>query len=139
MAVKNCPNTTHLTLNLRSKFNFWSIYIVWVRKLKYPAVVWYEFLLGIAMSMPRFRATNALKSLLLRALGAKVGARVVYYPGVRIMPAHGITIGDDVDLAWDVIVTTSGQVEIGNRVLIGYRTIIISANHTIPPAPARIF
>ena len=40
---------------------------------------------------------------------------------------------DNVDLAKDVIITTSGGVSIGERTLIGYRTQIISADHTIPP------
>lgn len=50
-----------------------------------------------------------------------------------------IKLGDHVDLAWGVIITTSGGVEIGDRTLIGYRTMISSANHIIPPKPEKIF
>jgi acetyltransferase-like isoleucine patch superfamily enzyme len=48
-------------------------------------------------------------------------------------------IGNHVDLAWGVLITTSGGVEIGDRTLVGYRTLILSANHNIPPRPGTIF
>ena len=41
-------------------------------------------------------------------------------------------IEDEVDLAKDVLITTSGGVFIGKRTLVGYRTQILSSNHTIP-------
>ena len=50
-----------------------------------------------------------------------------------------IKIGDHVDFAWGVIVTTGGEVEIGDRTLIGYRTQILSGNHVIPENRGRIF
>lgn len=80
-----------------------------------------------------------LKSSLLRILKSKVGKRVVFYPGLKINPLSNISIGDDVDLAWNVIITTSGGVEIGDRVLIGYGTTVISSNHIIPDRSKRIF
>ncbi|MBS4016793.1 MAG: acyltransferase [Dechloromonas sp.] len=55
------------------------------------------------------------------------------------MPGRGLLVGDDVDFALGVIVTTSGGVEIGDRVLIGYRTQILSANHRVPDGMERIF
>ncbi len=109
------------------------------KKAKYVAVVWYELVLSLVMALPRFRLMNFLKSMVLTMLGAKVGKRIVYYPGVKIVPAHGITIGDDVDFAWGVIVTASGEVVIGDRVLIGYQTLILSSNHCIPTHPDHIF
>lgn len=80
-----------------------------------------------------------MKSSFLRMLGARVGARVVFYPGVWIAPPSGLTLGNDVDLALGVLITTGGGVAIGDRTLIGYRTQILSANHSIPKRPARIF
>lgn len=65
--------------------------------------------------------------------GAKFGKRVSIYPGVWISPGRNLVVGDDVDLAKDVLITTTGGVEIGDRTLIGYRTQILSSNHTIPP------
>lgn len=50
-----------------------------------------------------------------------------------------ISIGDEVNFAKDVIVTTGGGVKIGNRVLIGYRTQILSTNHNIPENKGKIF
>lgn len=90
-------------------------------------------------ALPRYRLLNSLKSFFLRCLKAKIGRRVVYYPGVWITPARNLTIGNDVDLALDVLITTSGGVFIGDRTLVGYRTQIISGNHIIPGDKAPIF
>lgn len=80
-----------------------------------------------------------IKGFFLRAMGATVGERVVIYPGVWIAPGRNLVLGDDVDIAKDVIITTSGGVEIGCRTLIGYRSQILSSNHAIPPAGEPIF
>lgn len=108
--------------------------------VRYAVVVWYETIMRALFALPRFRLLNGMKSIFLRAAGARVGGRVVYYPGVWISaPVRGLEIGDDVDLAYGVLITTPGGVSIGARTLVGYRTQILSANHVIPPAPGRIF
>ncbi len=71
--------------------------------------------------------------------GAKIGARATFYPGVWIAPGRNLVVGDDVDFALGVLVTTSGGVKIGDRTLIGYRAQVISANHRIPEGGGRIF
>jgi acetyltransferase-like isoleucine patch superfamily enzyme len=71
-------------------------------------------------------------------MGARIGKGVVFYPGVWIVPGRNLVIEDDVDLAKDIIITTSGGVFIGARTLIGYRTQIFSSNHEIPPIGQRI-
>ena len=110
-----------------------------MRRLRYDLVVAYECLLAPFFWLPRFRLCNSLKSFVLRRLGARVGKRVVYYPGVWIMTGRNFVLGDDVDLAKDVIITTGGGVSIGDRTLVGYRTQILSRNHVIPPVGDRIF
>jgi acetyltransferase-like isoleucine patch superfamily enzyme len=92
----------------------------------------------ILFALPRFRFLNFLKAVFLRLNGAKIGKRVVFYPGVWFAPGRHLTIGDDVDLALDVVITTQGGVTIGSRTLIGYRSQLLSANHNIPPIPDRI-
>ena len=82
---------------------------------------------------------NVIKASFLILVGAQVGRRVVFYPGVWIIPGSNLVLGDDVDLALDVIITTSGGVMIGDRTLIGYRTQILSSNHNIPPKLGKIF
>jgi acetyltransferase-like isoleucine patch superfamily enzyme len=72
-------------------------------------------------------------------MGAKVGKRAIFYPGVWIEPGRQLIVGDDVDFSLDVFVDSLGGVRIGDRVLIGYRTYILSSNHTIPPRGERIF
>jgi acetyltransferase-like isoleucine patch superfamily enzyme len=99
----------------------------------------YEILMKTLFLMPRGLGLSFLKALLLKSVGAKVGKRITIYPGVWVFPGKGLTIGDDVDLALDVIITTNGEVFIGNRVLIGYRVQILSQNHNIPEMHGRIF
>lgn len=93
----------------------------------------------LIFAMPRFVTCNKVKALFLRVLGAKVGRRCTFYPGVWIMTGRNLTLGDDVDLALEVLVTTPGGVYIGDRALIGYRTQIISGNHRVPERNEQIF
>lgn len=95
--------------------------------------------MAILFALPRFRLFGLFKATLLRFAGARVGKGVTFYPGVWIMPGKGLVLGDDVDLALGVLLTTLGGVTIGDRVLVGYRTQILSSNHRIPPGTGRIF
>lgn len=99
----------------------------------------YETLMQFLFALPRFRFLSYLKSVFLCLVGAKIGKRVVFYPGVWICTGRNLIVGDDVDFAKDVLVTTDGGVSIGDRVLIGYRTQILSSNHNVPPKSERIF
>lgn len=101
--------------------------------------VGWEAVMRIVFSLPRFLIFNLLKSNCLRMMGAKVGDRVNYYPGVWITPVKNLKIGDDVNLALEVIITTAGGVTIGDRTMVGYRTMILSGNHAIPDRSKRIF
>lgn len=101
-------------------------------------VISYEMVMNILMSLPRFAPFLFLKINLLRLMGAKIGKGVVIYPGVWITPGTNLVIEDDVDLAKDVIITTRGGVHIGARTLIGYRSQLLSANHSIPTRGERI-
>lgn len=103
------------------------------------AVCSYESLSFLIFSLPRHKLFNFIKSNYLRVQGASVGKNITYYPGIKINPGFNIKLGSDVDLAWGVIITTKGGVEIGDRSLIGYRTQIISANHIIPQNREKIF
>lgn len=100
-------------------------------------VVTYETVMSIIFSLPRYVLLNKLKRAFLLLVGAKVGQDVVFYPGIWITPGFNLTIGDEVDLAKDILITTGGGVKIGNRTLVGYRTQILSANHAIPPIGER--
>jgi len=89
--------------------------------------------MSFIFSLPRFRLFIFFKVFFLRIMGAKIGKGVFIYPGVWIIPGKNLEIGNYVDLAKDVIITTGGGVSIGDRSLIGYRTQILSTNHSIPP------
>lgn len=109
-----------------------------IAEVKSFLVVSYEFVMTVLFWLPRYRFCMFLKSSLLRLMGARIGKGVIIYPGVWITPGRNLVIEDDVDLAKDVLITTSGGVHIGKRALIGYRTEILSANHFIPPIGERI-
>lgn len=99
----------------------------------------FELSLKFVFSFPRGMGASYIKSLILRMAGAKVGKRVTIYSGVWVFPGRNLILGDDVDLALDVLITTNGGVEIGDRSMIGYRTQILSQNHIIPENRERIF
>lgn len=108
-------------------------------KIKNFLVCSYESLSFLVFLLPRHKLFNIVKSNYLRIQGAKIGNGITFYPGITINPARNITIGNFVDLAWGVLITTVGGVEIGERTLIGYRSQILSANHVIPPNRGKIF
>jgi len=98
-----------------------------------------ELMMTIIFSLPRHKVFSYIKKVFLMIMGATIGNRVVIYPGVWIDNGRNLVVGDDVDLALDVIVTTKGGVEIGDRTLVGYRTQILSVNHKIPNREEKIF
>jgi len=99
----------------------------------------FEMVSAIVFILPRHKLFNIVKSNFLRLLSAKIGKNITYYPGIKISPGTHLTLGNHVDLAWGVLITTAGGVEIGDRTLIGYNTMIFSANHVIPPGIDKIF
>ena len=107
--------------------------------LKPFVVVSYEAVQQLLFLLPRYRTLNFIKALFLRLNGASIGKRCTFYPGVWIAPGKNLFLGDDVDLAMGVLITTSGGVEIGDRTLIGYRAQIISANHSVLKGRGNIF
>jgi putative colanic acid biosynthesis acetyltransferase WcaF len=109
------------------------------KSIKNFLVCTYEFISFLIFALPRHKLFNFIKSNYMRVQGAKIGKGITYYPGIRINPCKKIILGNQVDLAWGVIITTGGGVEIGDRTFIGYRTIISSANHKIPSSEGRIF
>ena len=110
---------------------------MYTRIFKPFLVVSYETVMQILFALPRFRLLNFVKKSFLVFMGAKIGKNAIFYPGVWIAPGKNLIIGDDVNLAKDVLITTAGGVTIGDRTLIGYRTQILSANHEIMPIGER--
>lgn len=102
-------------------------------------VVSYEVVMRALFALPRYRVLNRLKSIFLRMNGAVVGKRVIFYPGVWIAPGRNLVLGDDVDLAFGVLIESSGGVTIGDRALIGFGTKIFSRNHIVPLQRGPIF
>ena len=102
-------------------------------------VVTFEVIQGLIFALPRYAFFNSIKGRFLEVNGAKVGKSVVFYPGVFIFPGRNLIIGDCVNFSKGVIVATPGGVTLGNRVLIGFGSKLISGNHSIPSGKGRIF
>lgn len=108
--------------------------------MKYFLVSSIEYLSWLVFKMPRLRFFNNVKSFYLRAFfGAKIGKRPVFYPDIWIFTGRNLNVGNDVDFAKDVLITTDGGVFIGDRVLIGYGSKILSSNHIIPEGRGPVF
>lgn len=101
------------------------------RFLDWFILLWIEIL-------PYGPLPDRLKRLILRCYGARVGRNPTIYAGVWIRPIRGLSLGDNVSIGKDVIITTTGTVTIGHNVLIGHGSKIISANHVIPPGQGQI-
>ena len=100
----------------------------------------FESISGLIFSLPRHKLIfNPIKRLFLIFMGAKIGKMVTFYPGIKISTGRNLILGDYVDLAWGVIITTEGGVEIGDRTLVGYKTMIFSVNHIIPKDKGKMF
>ena len=106
--------------------------------MKYFLVVFFEAICSLLFALPRFYFLNSVKKIPLKLVGAKFGKKTVFYPRVWIQPGMNLKVGDDVDFALGVVVTTKGGVTIGDRVLIGYRSQILSHNHQLPKDKGRI-
>ena len=102
-------------------------------------VVAYETVMRVVFCLPRFAFCNSVKAWFLRCQGARIGSRVMFYPGLWIAPGRNLVLGSDVDLAFDVLIQSKGGVNIGDRTLVGYRTQILSSNHAIPEISQQIF
>lgn len=112
---------------------------MYMRIIKPFLVVSFETLMALVLNLPRYKIFIAAKIFFLRMMGAKIGRRVIIYPGVWIANGKTFEVGDDVNLAKDVLIMTPGGVKIGARTMVGFRTQIISGNHVIPEGRGRIY
>ena len=107
--------------------------------MRTDVVALFEFVLATIFRLPRVRACDWLKSKALGLMGAQIGRGCTFYPGVWIMTGRNLVVGKHVDFARGVLVTSDGGLTIGDRVLIGYNSSIITRNHEMPADKGRIF
>lgn len=72
---------------------------------------------------------SGFKAALLRLFGARVGARVVIKPRVRIKYPWHLRLGNDVWLGEDVWIDNLAEVVIGNDVCISQGAYLLTGNH----------
>jgi acetyltransferase-like isoleucine patch superfamily enzyme len=109
------------------------------KSFKQFLVVSYEVAMALVLNLPRYAPFLFMKKRFLMLMGARIGKRVIIYPGVWISPGRNLVVEDDVNLAKDVLLVTPGGITIGARTMIGFRTQIISGNHVIPAGKKKIF
>lgn len=110
------------------------------QKLRLEAIAIFEAVFQFIMGRPRCQPFMAIKRLALKAAGVSIGRNVTIYPGAWIMPpSKRLTIGDNVDISKDVMITVGAPVHIGSGSLIGYGSKILSSNHRIPEPGTPIF
>lgn len=73
-----------------------------------------------------------IKTFLLRIRGAQIGDNAVIDRRVCIAGPENLVLGDDVVISQGVLMTTGGGIAIGNRVMLGYDSKLLSTNHIIP-------
>lgn len=73
-----------------------------------------------------------IKSALLRSLGCKIGNNLFIHENVFISNPNKLIIKDDCVISRGVILIATGEIEIGNRVMIGYDSKILSSSHIVP-------
>lgn len=108
-------------------------------KIRKNLIITLEATMELIFLLPRYTIFNEIKKIFLIMLGNKIGKRNVFYSGVWIMPPRNMVVGDDVDFAKGVLITSGGGLEIGDRTLIGYGSKILTANHNIPPNKEKVF
>jgi acetyltransferase-like isoleucine patch superfamily enzyme len=77
-------------------------------------------------------AFNYIKMTLLRTLGAQIGNSCFIHQNVFISGHTHLKIGRSCVLSRGVTLVATGGLEIGDNVLIGYDTKILTRNHNIP-------
>lgn len=66
---------------------------------------------------------------LLRLFGAKVGAKVIVRPSVKVTYPWKVSIGDYAMIGDDVVLYSLGEIEIGHNSVVSQRTYIAAASH----------
>jgi acetyltransferase-like isoleucine patch superfamily enzyme len=89
--------------------------------------------------LPQDPLSMRIKSLAMRARGARVGKRVKIWRRVWIDDFRRVTFGDEVTVGHGAMFVCGGggNVAVGDRVMIAHGAQIISSGHRIPDDPAQ--
>lgn len=110
----------------------------WFRRLLYLALTGLPFLHEWIISELRAHHSD-LKAHLLRKHGASVGTNVYIDHDVWIRhPWSNLHLGQYTVVSKGCVISTPGGVWVEDRAQIGYGTMLLTANHRIPPLPESI-
>jgi acetyltransferase-like isoleucine patch superfamily enzyme len=92
-----------------------------------------NYLVELFMALaPHDPLSNRVKRVLMRARGARIGARPKIWRDVWVDDYRKLAIGDDVSLGKSAMLLCLGGLTIGNEVMIAHGAQIVSAGHRIP-------
>ena len=92
-----------------------------------------DYLVEIVMFLlPHDPFSRRLKIALIRMRSAKVGSNVKLWRDVWIDDYRGIEFGNDITVGKSVMFLATGKITIGDRVMIGHGSQIISSGHSMP-------
>jgi putative colanic acid biosynthesis acetyltransferase WcaF len=87
------------------------------------------FLFGCPLLRSQLLPSSAVRRVLLRAFGAKVGAKVVIKPGTRVKYPWRLSIGNDTWIGEDCWIDNLADVSIGDDVCVSQAAYICTGNH----------
>ncbi len=90
---------------------------------------WVELLMAL---LPHDSLSNRIKSFLLRRRGASIGKQVKMWRDVWVADPKNLVIGDNVTIGKSAMLISVDKIHIGNRVMIGHGSQLITAGHGIP-------
>lgn len=81
---------------------------------------------------PHDGLSNRVKSVLLRWRGATIGKQLKLWRGVWFADPQKVVIGDAVTIGKSAMLISVDAIHIGNRVMIGHGSQLVTAGHGIP-------
>ena len=94
---------------------------------KAKEIAWY--FIKMIFFLSAFPYPNALKKMLLKLFGAKIGNGVVIKPRVNIHFPWKLRIGNHVWIGEEVFILNFEKIEIGNQVCVSQRAFLCGGNH----------
>lgn len=101
----------------------------WYFNGKGPIMVLFWYLINIVFLKNPFNPSSAIKVIMLRLFGAKIGKGVVIKPSVNIKYPWKLMIGDHVWIGENVWIDNLADVVIANNVCISQGAMLLTGNH----------
>ncbi len=95
-----------------------------------------EYLGALVRSLPGLEGMS-LRYLVLKLTSARVGGFCYVYRGATLSHTYGLRVGSDFHVNTGAHIDARGGIIIGNDVLIGPNSVVVSSDHAIDVAPGQ--